>query len=1087
MSAWYAAGQQPTSDMAEGVASLLANTADCLAQAWLLGQQHGAACQDAAVCSRKPRKQAGQHHSSARSSCWGTDSCRLQQLQQHTAAVAHFSCWHQFAGLQPEAAASIVCEGRASTLTALAQRLQAAALSISSALTAGAATAGKGPGYSQGADMAAGLWLQAVMCRCAAAVSVLSTSSSDMDTADTGIPTAAATAAATHVLQAAKAYFGMAYKQIKAQSYTEQSTTAESDGPEAAASQQSISTLSSVQEHAQRVMQVVAYIVLQLPDDQQQVLRQQLESTVRGYCRLRCIAAAAGVRAGSAAAAGSQKAARSSSFQQSQRAGKPAKQGVSKQQGLLLCSALQLAADVTGEGSAGTQDCCFLPLGRLCWLEGAALAHIAGAAAVPETAAAALQLLEELVQDSTALCRDRGQGLNEAQGCMASGMLLLLLAQTGGADVSAESRVRRQSEAESMLTRACQGFVTVLQASGPAAQQNSPEAITAHMAGLSLADGRKAQQQRQGGKRKGKAVASAAAAEAVVAAGHGAQGATAAAPDATACAALCHCLLGLTLAQTAMCTGPDSDTTAAECEEESTETDASSTPAAAPAPASRSARTTGRSAAKAKGAGSSASQADCRLEASLAALTSAKQHMQDSIRLFKVYLAAQAAAGERAGSSGASSNHQAANSLWYAEEAAMAVAQAWHIAAFQDWCDCQHGFAEVLESVATQQLQEELGFLQLLPAERSCSTPQQTWLPLLLLQHGLPSCAAPEAGSSCSTGEASSCARPKCSDIGTMLAAQQPPRCLCTLQQHCQNLQAMVAESMQGQQQMGGSGWEVLQQVQVQLAAADAAAHAGDHAGAAAAAEAALLQCRAVLSATKSSAQTSSAAQSGAGGTSTARGASAGQPLAANLAAAGNACMQSHALGLYMSGLWQLSETLEAAGNPQDAVRMLKQLHNLAQSAGCHSFTVLAQAKLGTLHSRMEQSEKATAAAARAQQLHHMLQGASTAAAEPSLPSCASILTAAAVASAQGAVLLADQQMEAAQQQLQDGLSALSTHAEDAGGMEQLGWRCMQQYAQLVLQLSQCHVLLGNKQQAVAELQAAVGVLAGQEQPMCQR
>lgn len=185
--------------IAEATASLLANTADCLAQSWLL--------------SRQPSKGGAQPAAGASAS----DSSVLllvQHQQRLIAAVQQYVAWPDLQRHRPQQAAptpsscSSVCD--VSTITQLAQKLQAAAISVSSALTAV-----DGGGNGLDVDMAAGLWLQAVTCRCAAAVRTLSVSSSG-STNDSEDSIAAAAAAATGlVLQAVKPCISLACKRVK--------------------------------------------------------------------------------------------------------------------------------------------------------------------------------------------------------------------------------------------------------------------------------------------------------------------------------------------------------------------------------------------------------------------------------------------------------------------------------------------------------------------------------------------------------------------------------------------------------------------------------------------------------------------------------------------------------------------------------------------------------------------------------------------------------------------------------------------------------------------------------------------------------
>jgi hypothetical protein len=193
-------------------------------------------------------------------------------------------------------------------------------------------------------------------------------------------------------------------------------------------------------------------------------------------------------------------------------------------------------------------------------------------------------------------------------------------------------------------------------------------------------------------------------------------------------------------------------------------------------------------------------------------------------------------------------------------------------------------------------------------------------------------------------------------------------------------------------------------------------------------------------------------------------------------------------MGLYMSSLWQLSGTHEAAGNPQDAMRLLKELHRLSSSRGVYSFAVLAQARLSSIYSRMAQPAKAASAAAAAVQLLQVLRGLQEADALPDGPaSCVYALAAAAVASAQAAVALGEQQVAAGKEHVEQGLAVLEgLPAVHAGGVSQAGWRWVAQYAMLLQQQAQCHILLQDRAAALTAVQAAADILASQHTP-CSR
>jgi tetratricopeptide (TPR) repeat protein len=197
--------------------------------------------------------------------------------------------------------------------------------------------------------------------------------------------------------------------------------------------------------------------------------------------------------------------------------------------------------------------------------------------------------------------------------------------------------------------------------------------------------------------------------------------------------------------------------------------------------------------------------------------------------------------------------------------------------------------------------------------------------------------------------------------------------------------------------------------------------------------------------------------------------------------------MRSHALGLYMAGLWQLAWVQDAAGNPTDAVRALKQLYRLSYSANCYSVAALAQANLSSVYSRMSQAEKAAAAAAAAMQLLEVVgelrHGGHQ---EQGQRSAVATLAAAAVASAQAAVASASGQVAKAECRLQEGLSELQEWADDASGPSQGLW-LVAQHAQMLLQLATCRQQQQDEEGAVAVGAEASAMLEAAEQANCQR
>jgi tetratricopeptide (TPR) repeat protein len=197
--------------------------------------------------------------------------------------------------------------------------------------------------------------------------------------------------------------------------------------------------------------------------------------------------------------------------------------------------------------------------------------------------------------------------------------------------------------------------------------------------------------------------------------------------------------------------------------------------------------------------------------------------------------------------------------------------------------------------------------------------------------------------------------------------------------------------------------------------------------------------------------------------------------------------MRSHALGLYMTGLWQLAWVQDAAGNPTDAVRALKQLHKLSCSASCYSVAALAQANLSSVYSRMSQAKKAAAAAAAAMQLLEVVgELRDSSHQEQGQHSAVATLAAAAVASAQAAVASASGQLPEAERRLQEGISVLQEWADGASGPSQGLW-LVAQHAQMLLQLAICRQQQQDEEGAVAVLAEASAMLEAAGQASCQR
>jgi tetratricopeptide (TPR) repeat protein len=713
------------------------------------------------------------------------------------------------------------------------------------------------------------------------------------------------------------------------------------------------------------------------------------------------------------------------------------------------------------------------------------------------------KLFLQLLADPFMSAQQSSQGPQAAHTLLARAMLLLLV--PGDNTSSSESEVK---QARRDLAQACHQFDLTLQlpaaASGcaalPAGASSSGGeccelSTTTHMgsggfkhAGKPATAGssrRRATKRSQRGQEEERGN------DAPIAEGAATAGAG---PNSLLSAALCHCLLGLLLAQTAATIGSSSNTQASNAADDS------------------------RQPACDEDTAGVAADADSAQDGGPQMATDAWLQVGSRLHSGSVYLQTYLAAVQASScAASAGSSSRSCGAVWYADEAALAMMQVWHVAALQDWCHCQQPCLQVLGqllwTLSQPIAQHATQFIQLAQVQQQLSTEILTsrpWLMQLMQQQTMAQAAAAAevrkgpggaghvdaAASMASTSTNGRSTDKQSSRISSTQfegaeASQQQAECCCQLRAQARALQDAAMKLGQQSPKANGeaSGWQCLTRVQAQLAAAEAALWSGDIAAAAAEAELALQTCRSVLGSTGSLPVLS---WGGRHGHCSSQGTATQWLPVGAMTASGSTGLHWHALGLYMSGLWQLSGTLEAAGNPQDAVRLLKELRRLSGSRGVFSFAVLAQASLSSIYSRMAQPAKAAAAASAAVQLLQVLQGLQAAEPSPAAAgSCVFALASAAVASAQAAVALGGQQPAAAQEHTTQGLAVLeglqAVHAGGgAGGVKQAGWRWVSQYVQLLQQRAECHALLQDTAAALAALQAAARLLASQHTP-CSR
>jgi hypothetical protein len=872
-----------------------------------------------------------------------------------------------------------------------------------------------------------------------------------------------------------------------------------------------------LQQHIGSVQQVVQVTLATLLQQQHEgtvgpllldsSLQRQLEKLLKAYSKLRCSSAAAAHE--QTTAAGSSKSSKAGRF----RAGKGSKLQESTQQDQIpaigmscLPSALQLVlqhaeGSNTSNSSRENQS---MPRGLLAWQECKALLGVADDARLPPGAAAAAveQLLQELCSCDAPSGWDAA--VFSAQAQLVRGMMLSCSSSrssSAAGESLQDSPGAAAAAAATALTESGQQWLTLLCGQQASAATAVPAA----------AKGSRSRQ--KAGSRKGSSKAQVAAAQqgpdqACLAAGAEAlqvRLGEPAAAQALAAAALSHCLLGLLEAAAAY----DQQDSSSSNAPGAAAADAATGRDAAVRQRSRQDQDEGAAAAGSSSmscesdsddgssdAGNACTEADAAVE-ELWGLTA--QHLQISAHLFQLSLQT---AGQEAGSS---SGLEGA-AFHFASETAAAVVQAWHIAGLQGWGSCQLAFASTLFALLPLLPGQQQGPMQHVQQllQGPATGGRLPWLGLLLapqrlvLPAGSCSSSSDEVDSSTAASSRSKKAQGK---AAAAAAGSSDQGCLCQCQMQAERAAVNAATQQQQQQQQLSaaagppSDAQQLQQVQLLLASAQAATAIGDAAAALVDAEAALELCKRVVAATacnsSSGCRRSVAATSGLSGSSW---------LAKPKSSTG---LYWHAVGLYMSGLLQLSEVHEASGNPEDALRVLKELLKLSSSCHCCYLAAVAQASISSICSKMGQPEKAEAAAEGAarwllrfqqrqgvvqpqeqqQQQQQLLQG---------MYAAAAVAQAQAVCSAaSGQHTDAQQQLSAAIQQLsaavaaQDNTSSCDQHQQRPVCM--LRWRAAGLQAQLQLQLAHAELQLQGLPAAVRCLQEALQVLAAYSGGCCDR
>jgi hypothetical protein len=877
-----------------------------------------------------------------------------------------------------------------------------------------------------------------------------------------------------------------------------------------------------LQQHLASVQQVVLLTLVELMQQQQQQdgavallvnssSQQQLEKLLKAYSKLRCSCAAAAAfvepTAHACTAAGSSnssKAGKSRTASNSQQQQIVQEQYATATGGSCLPSALQLVLQhvVTDDSSSNCDACLPLPLDILAWKECKALLSVADDPRLRPgaTSAAVEQLLQELCSCGAPAGWDAA--VFSAQAQLVRGMMMQACSSSVAA---AENSLHNQSAAAAaaaMLSGACEQWLALL------CQPAAAAAAAAKSSG-----------RRRAGSKSSNSKSRAAAAPQVPSQAELAAGAedlqaklgVSAAAQALASAALSHCLLGLLEAAAAL--DQHSSSSVAGCaavdaaagqdavwQSQAQDQDATAGNSDAPTAADSSSMSCDSDCEEACISDAGGVSDDVAVEEfwGLAA-----QHLHTSAQLFELLLEA---AGQEAGSSSncSSSLHKA--TFQFPAEAAAAVVQAWHIAGLQGWGCCQQAYAGVLTALVPllpAQQQSSLQHVQqlLVPCDVAGVSP---WLGLLLApQRLLPVASCSNDVAAADSAAAATICGKKAKGRGAPAAASsssssQGPLCKCSMQAE---RAALDAATQQLPQHTAGaatpaSNAQQLQQVQLLLASAQVAAAAGANAAALVEAEAALELCKAVVAATSCG-----SSQGGRRSVAATSGLNGSHWLFKLSSSAG---LYWHALGHYMSGLLQLAEVHESCGNPEDALRALKELLKLSSSCHCCYLAAVAQASISSIHSKMGQVKEADAAAAgaarwllRFQQRQAVMQQDAQQQ-QQQLQPLECTYAAAAVAQARAACSAADsqhadaqQQLSAAIQQLADALPLQDSSSTDASQEQRplcmLRWRAVGLQAQLQLQLAHVEVLLQGMPAASICLQAALQDLAASGGVQCDR
>ncbi|KAF8065905.1 SF3B4 [Scenedesmus sp. PABB004] len=399
-----------------------------------------------------------------------------------------------------------------------------------------------------------------------------------------------------------------------------------------------------------------------------------------------------------------------------------------------------------------------------------------------------------------------------------------------------------------------------------------------------------------------------------------------------------------------------------------------------------------------------------------------------------------AALGAFAAAGGASS---------FTAELAAAGVQAWDVAGLQGWPGCQRAFADALDALAPLVAAQHAQLLGT-PGGR-----EQPWLALLLApQLAEDGVAAAAAAGAAKGGGRSKAARATAAD------AARP--CACAALHERWRAAAAAEQQLDVEAaatSAGPSDAQLLRRAAAALAAGQAAAAAGEPAAALVSVEAALDASRAALA-------------GGAGG----GGLAAPSGWLLRPAVGG---LRWRALGLYMAGLWQVAELLEASGSPGDALRALKELTRLSASCRAAALAAAAQAAAACIHARSGAPDKAgAAAAAAARWLAHWRRAQADADADELAVLAAT--AAALVAQAQASCELSSGQHAAARELLGGGVQQLADAlGQQAHATGMLAWRAGGLRARLQLQLAHSLAECEGVHPAAQQLREALEQLEG--------